>query len=72
MTAAAGQPERTTQDRIIALFRDDPHYRYLGDWTDHPGNSNIEQGLRSGTLTPSCFTNWFTSWTRHMVRGSLR
>lgn len=30
-----GQPERTTQNRVIALFRDELDYRYLGDWTDH-------------------------------------
>jgi len=34
-----GQPERATQDRIIALFRDELHYRYLGDWTDRDGNN---------------------------------
>ena len=22
-------------DRVIALFRDELGYRYLGDWTDH-------------------------------------
>ena len=37
-----GQPERATQNRIIALFRDELRYRYLGDWTDRPENSNAE------------------------------
>jgi len=37
-----GKPERATQDRVIALFRDELKYRYLGDWTDRDGNSNIE------------------------------
>ena len=27
------------------LFRDELGYRYLGDWTDRDGNSNIEEGL---------------------------
>jgi type I restriction enzyme, R subunit len=43
-----GQPERATQKRIIALFRDELGYRFLGDWTDR-ANSNIEEQL---------LTNW--------------
>jgi len=40
-----GQPERVTQNRVIALFRDELGYRYLGDWTDREGNSNAEEKL---------------------------
>ena len=40
-----GKPERVTQNRVIALFRDELKYRYLGDWTDRPDNSNIEEKL---------------------------
>lgn len=40
-----GQPEQATQNRVIALFRDELGYRYLGDWTDREGNSNIEERL---------------------------
>ena len=40
-----GQPERATQNLVIALFRDELRYRYLGDWTDRDSNSNIEEGL---------------------------
>ena len=36
-----GKPERATQNRVIALFRDELGYRTLGDWTDRPGNSNL-------------------------------
>jgi len=46
-----GQPERATQNRVIALFRDELRYRYLGDWTDRPDNSNIEEGLLTAYLT---------------------
>jgi hypothetical protein len=43
--SAIGQPERATQDRVIALFRDELGYRHLGDWpvtaiaTSMPGRS---------------------------------
>lgn len=34
-----GQPERTTQERVIALFRDEFGYRSLGICTKWPYNS---------------------------------
>jgi type I restriction enzyme, R subunit len=46
-----GKPERATQDRVIALFRDELHYRYLGDWIDRDGNTNIEEGRLTDYLT---------------------
>jgi type I restriction enzyme R subunit len=45
-----GKPERTTQDRVIALFRDELKYRYIGDWTDRSGNSNVEEALLTDYL----------------------
>jgi type I restriction enzyme R subunit len=54
--STVGQPERATQNRVIALFRDELHYRYLGDWTDRDGNSNIEEGLLTAYLTKSGYT----------------
>ena len=47
---SVGQPERATQNRVIALFRDVLKYRYLGDWTEREGNSNIEEGLLTDWL----------------------
>jgi type I restriction enzyme R subunit len=40
-----GKPERVTQNRVIGLFLDELKYRYLGDWSDRPGNSNIEEAI---------------------------
>lgn len=51
-----GKPERVTQNRIVALFRDELGYRTLGDWTDRPGNSNIEQELLAAYLTRSGYS----------------
>jgi type I restriction enzyme R subunit len=45
-----GKPERVTQSRVVELFRDELGYRYLGDWSDCAGNSNIEEGLLSEYL----------------------
>jgi type I restriction enzyme, R subunit len=46
-----GKVERITQERVIALFRDELRYRYLGDWTDRAGNSNIKEGPLTDYLT---------------------
>jgi type I restriction enzyme R subunit len=50
-----GQPERATQKRVIALFRDELLYRYLGDWTDRPNNSNIEEALLTAFLSKNAY-----------------
>ena len=44
-----GQPERATQNRVIALFRDELGYRYLGDRSDQQ-NSNIDEPLLTDYL----------------------
>lgn len=51
-----GKPERVTQNRVIALFRDELKYRYLGDWSDRPDNSNIEEKLLVDYLTRVGYT----------------
>jgi type I restriction enzyme R subunit len=38
-----GQREILTQQRVIKLFCEQLGYSYLGDWTDRPGNRNIEE-----------------------------
>jgi len=62
---SVGQPERATQNRVIALFRDELRYRYLGDWTDRDGNTNIEEGLLSACLTERGYTPAQISFSPH-------
>ena len=40
-----GSKERVTQNRVIALFRDELGYRYLGNWEDREENSNVEESI---------------------------
>src|SRR5439155_22383628 len=54
--SGVGQPERATQNRVIALFRDELGWRYLGDWTDRDGNNNIEESLLTAWLTKTGYT----------------
>nr|MDA3820586.1 HsdR family type I site-specific deoxyribonuclease [Candidatus Delongbacteria bacterium] len=46
-----GKKERETQNRVIALFRDELKYRYLGHWETREENSNIEEDILSAYLT---------------------
>lgn len=54
--ASVGQPERATQNRVLALFSEELGYRSLGDWTDPADNSNIEVALLSAHLTRCGYT----------------
>jgi type I restriction enzyme R subunit len=45
------QTERLTQNRVIHLFKNQLHYRYLGNWEDRENNSNIEESLLCDYLT---------------------
>ena len=40
---AVGQPEFTTQGKVIAFLRDTLGYIYLGNWKDRANNRNIER-----------------------------
>lgn len=62
------QPERVTQNRVVALFRDELHYRYLGDWRDRDNNSNIEEGLLTAYLTQNGYSSAQISKAIHMLR----
>jgi type I restriction enzyme R subunit len=45
-----GKPERVTQERVIKLFQNELGYRYLGDWSDRLGNSNVEPDILGAWL----------------------
>lgn len=50
------KPESATQARVLQLFQNDLGYDYLGDWSDRPGNSNIETGLLTAYLSEAGYT----------------
>jgi hypothetical protein len=53
-----GKPERETQRRMIALLGDELSYRFLGDWIDRDGNSNIEEKLPVGLNEEMAYDNF--------------
>ena len=55
-----GQSERMTQNRVIKLFQDKLHYRYLGNWYDRENNSNIEAALLTAFLRKKYSDNLIT------------
>ena len=63
-----GKPERETQNRVIALFRDELHYRFLGDWSDRDSNSNIDDGLLTDSLTRRGYSAAQISIALHKLR----
>ncbi len=48
---AVGQIERKTQNRVVALVQKELSYRYLGNWEEREGNSNIEEEILAAYLT---------------------
>jgi type I restriction enzyme R subunit len=46
-----GKPERATQDRVLDLFCGELGYAALGNWSERPGNSNLEEGLLAANLS---------------------
>lgn len=54
--------------RVIALFRDELHYRYLGDWSDREDNSNIEEILLTDWLGKCGYNQAQVSMALHKLR----
>jgi len=50
-----GQIERKTQNRVVALLRDQLGYTYVGNLEDH-ANSNVRDAVLSGWLTPKGYS----------------
>ena len=63
-----GKPERATQDRVIALFRNELKYRYLGDWTDREGNSNVEESTLTDYLRKAGYSELQISRAIYLLR----
>jgi type I restriction enzyme R subunit len=63
-----GKPERATQNRVIALFRDELHYRYLGDWSDREVNGNIEEKILTAYLARCGYTSAQIKVAIHKLR----
>lgn len=62
-----GQPERATQNRVVALFRDELGYQYLGDKGDH-SNTNIDEGLLSNYLITAGYSDAQISRAIHLLK----
>jgi len=54
--SGVGLPERATQNRVVALFRDELGYAYLGNREYSEGNSNIEEESLSSYLTKARYS----------------
>jgi len=63
-----GQTERATQDRVIALFRDELGYRFLGSWADRVGNSNVDEKLLGDWLAKRGVTGPQIAVVLHRLR----
>jgi len=56
-----GEREKKTQERVVRLFQDTLGYRYLGNWIDRDGNSNMEPKLLRNWLERRGYDNGIIS-----------
>ena len=62
--------ERATQDRVLRLFQDKLGYRYLGDWKERAGNSNIEEAILTATLQRRGYSDAEISGALYQLRSA--
>ncbi len=62
-----GTPERVTQERIVALFREELGYEYLGHWEYRDTNSNIDENLLGAWLKKNGHTKDQISRALHLL-----
>ena len=65
------KPERATQNRLIAVFRNELNYRYLGDWRDRPNNSDIEEEILTDYLKTRDYSAEQISRAIHRLRTEV-
>ncbi len=70
MSQFVGQIERRTQNRIVRLFCEQLGYRYLGNWEDRQGNSNIEEGLLTQYLLQKGYSQNIISKAIYELRNT--
>lgn len=52
-----GRREIQTQQRVIVFFTDALGHRYLGNWRDRAGNSNVEEALLTDWLIRQSYSD---------------
>jgi type I site-specific restriction-modification system R (restriction) subunit len=62
-----GNIEKITQKRVIKLFCDKLGYRNLGDWSERPENSNIEESLLKSYLQQQGYEDALIKRAIHIV-----
>ena len=62
--------ERATQKRVIKLFDEKLHYRYLGDWKDRSDNSNMEEDILISVLQRRGYSASEISGALYQLRGA--
>ena len=69
------KPERATQNRVVQLFCNQETglgYRYLGDWSERKGNSNIEEQLLGAYLQEAGYSTAAISAALHQLGTQAR